>query len=1338
MASSLMTSALTVDESSGTATITFSLLTAATSSASFAYSLNGLMAYESSSSYGDFWGSDGTVTFAAGQNSQSITFSLNNDASVEPTESLYLWLSNASNLTLGNNQVLVSIVDNDRVVADWDGNSNLSGAEKAQLCVRDVVVDEKSRTATFDLVLDKATTGSFSVVYGTSDGTARAGEDFTAKTGSVTFAAGQTVQHVTVSLTDDLASEGAEFFHLALQSTPGGSASNQVIIADAQGTAVIGRNDAGAVSTPIVTCSPIVVSEGEGYGEFSVQLSSPSLSTVAVDYNVGGLTAYESIGSSGDFCGYGGTLQFAAGVTTQTVRFELNAGQNSIEAMESLVLSLSNPSGATLGNTQVLGTIVDDDHGVGDTNGNGTLDSTEQAQLTIRDAVVDEGAGLITFDLVLDRATTEAFTVAYSTATLPGSASAGLDFTHAIGSVGFAAGQTVQHITVGIGNDSTAEGHEFFNLTLGTLGGSGAAQVQVVDAQGQGLIGANDANALSTPTLTCSALLIDESQGYGEFTLQLNAPSNTWGTIAVNYDVSGLRAYESIGDSGDFTGTSGVVSFAPGSTTQTVRFEINPGANVAEDMASLYLSLSNAGYSNTVNFANNRVLATIVDNDTVVGDTNASGFLDANEKANLSVRDVVVDEKAGFATFDLVLDKATTNSFSVAYSTATAPGTATAGVDFTAASGSVGFAAGQTVQHVSVALVDDFTAEGQESFNLSLGALGGHAATQVVVADGQGQALIGVSDSTFNTPQPVVSAGPIVVSEAEGYAEFTVQLNATSASVVSVNYQISGLTAYESIGSSGDFSAVDGTLTFAPGVTTQTIRWELNGSAGVEPIESLYLSLSKANTLDTTLFANNQVLASIVDSDLTVGDTNANGQLDSSEKANLSVRDVIIDEKAGFATFDLVLDKATTSAFSVAYATANVAGGASAGQDYLATQGSVGFAAGQTVQHVRVSLIDDGTLEGNERFNLSLGTLSGSAANQVQKADATGTALIGANDQMTAVLPNLSVQDAVAIEGQGYADVLVQLSAPASGNVSVNYSFSGGTAYESIGSYGDFAAADGTLVFRAGETSKILRFELNDQDSGTEAATETVFVTLSNAVGAGLADANATVLIADDDNLASSQPLAGGLGHDTYTVDGKNDVVLETTYGGVDQVNSLINYTLAANVENMLLQGSQGLAGTGNELANLLTGNGGANTLTGLAGQDTLIGGAGNDKLIGGTDRDVQTGGGGSDIFDFNALSESGLTTATRDVITDFTHGADRIDVSTLDARATTAGNEAFSFIGHAGFSSNATGQLRFDYNATTHVATLYASTDADSAAEFSLQVTLANATALVASDFIL
>jgi Ca2+-binding RTX toxin-like protein len=55
------------------------------------------------------------------------------------------------------------------------------------------------------------------------------------------------------------------------------------------------------------------------------------------------------------------------------------------------------------------------------------------------------------------------------------------------------------------------------------------------------------------------------------------------------------------------------------------------------------------------------------------------------------------------------------------------------------------------------------------------------------------------------------------------------------------------------------------------------------------------------------------------------------------------------------------------------------------------------------------------------------------------------------------------------------------------------------------------------------------------------------------------------------------------------------------------------------------------------------------------------------------------TGGAGSDTFDFNALSEMGLTSTTWDVINDFVHGLDRIDLSTLDANAALAGNQAFS-----------------------------------------------------------
>jgi Ca2+-binding RTX toxin-like protein len=266
---------------------------------------------------------------------------------------------------------------------------------------------------------------------------------------------------------------------------------------------------------------------------------------------------------------------------------------------------------------------------------------------------------------------------------------------------------------------------------------------------------------------------------------------------------------------------------------------------------------------------------------------------------------------------------------------------------------------------------------------------------------------------------------------------------------------------------------------------------------------------------------------------------------------------------------------------------------------------------------------------------------------------------------------------------------------------------------------------------------------------------------------------------------AGADRLIGGDGSDFYFVDNAGDVVSETnavaSTGGIDTVYSYIGaYTLTDNVENLLLLATGAANGTGNSLNNVidaaagnnilngaagidtvsyafataavtanlglttaqatggsgsdtllnfenltgsnfhdkLTGNALANTLNGGAGNDTLAGGAGNDLLIGGTGLDMLYGGTGADTFDFNALNEMGLGAALRDVIGDFkTSEGDKIDLSTLDANLATAANDAFSFIGASAFSSNATGQLRFAGGV------LYGSTDADTAAEFEIQL---------------
>lgn len=142
----------------------------------------------------------------------------------------------------------------------------------------------------------------------------------------------------------------------------------------------------------------------------------------------------------------------------------------------------------------------------------------------------------------------------------------------------------------------------------------------------------------------------------------------------------------------------------------------------------------------------------------------------------------------------------------------------------------------------------------------------------------------------------------------------------------------------------------------------------------------------------------------------------------------------------------------------------------------------------------------------------------------------------------------------------------------------------------------------------------------------------------------------------------------------------------------------------------------------------------GNDMLYGEGGNDGLFGENGNDFLIGGGGIDYMLGGAGRDTFRFQALTDSGITNTTVDTLGDFTHLQDRIDVSEIDARATAAGNQAFSFIGTAQFS--AAGQIRYAVNLQSHDTYVYFNTDNDAAAEMVLRID--PVTALSAQDFIL
>jgi len=96
------------------------------------------------------------------------------------------------------------------------------------------------------------------------------------------------------------------------------------------------------------------------------------------------------------------------------------------------------------------------------------------------------------------------------------------------------------------------------------------------------------------------------------------------------------------------------------------------------------------------------------------------------------------------------------------------------------------------------------------------------------------------------------------------------------------------------------------------------------------------------------------------------------------------------------------------------------------------------------------------------------------------------------------------------------------------------------------------------------------------------------------------------------DGGAGADTLVGGSGDDVYIVDSAGDTVLEDVNQGADTVRSSVTYTLTANVEAIVLTGTDAIDGFGNSLNNSLTGNDAANVLTGGAGDDTYFVGQGD------------------------------------------------------------------------------------------------------------------------------
>jgi hypothetical protein len=214
------------------------------------------------------------------------------------------------------------------------------------LSINDVTVIENGGIANFTVSLSSPSSFPVTVHYTTADGTATAGTDYTAISGTLTFAPGETTKTIIVPIVDDLIYEGDETFYLYLD-TP-----TNATISDDQGMGTIVDND----ELPTLSINDVTVIENGGIANFTVSLSSPSSFPVTVNYS----TADGTATAGTDYTAISGTLTFAPDETTKTIIVPI-VEDDIYEGNETFSLNLSNPTNATISDDQGIGTILSDD-----------------------------------------------------------------------------------------------------------------------------------------------------------------------------------------------------------------------------------------------------------------------------------------------------------------------------------------------------------------------------------------------------------------------------------------------------------------------------------------------------------------------------------------------------------------------------------------------------------------------------------------------------------------------------------------------------------------------------------------------------------------------------------------------------------------------------------------------------------------------------------------------------------------------------------------------------------------------------------------------------------------
>lgn len=314
----------------------------------------------------DYRAVNGKVTFAPGETTKALLIETIDDLLDEENETFRVLLSDAQNVTIRDGNAVGTILDNDA---------------PPSIEIKDQSITERNtgrQDMVFTVSLSAASGKPVTVKYQTVDGTAKAGLDYDARQGTLTFTPGETSKTVSVPIIGDIADEPDETFRVQLSSP------TNATVRDGSATGRIIDNDPPAPNVARIADASIVEGDtGRKNVEFVVTLTRANNSAVTMTFNTANGTAI----AGQDFDAVQGKLTFNAGETRKSI-FVTIIGDKLHEPTENFQVRLGSLQNAVFGDGTATGTILNDDDpapetgsiaGVkwNDLDGDGTRDANE-------------------------------------------------------------------------------------------------------------------------------------------------------------------------------------------------------------------------------------------------------------------------------------------------------------------------------------------------------------------------------------------------------------------------------------------------------------------------------------------------------------------------------------------------------------------------------------------------------------------------------------------------------------------------------------------------------------------------------------------------------------------------------------------------------------------------------------------------------------------------------------------------------------------------------------------------------------------------------------------------